>query len=197
MLHRHSNTAAARLPVSSDNNYSSTGLKKDIYLAAGCFWGAEHYFKQIRGVVATEAGYANGNIFHPTYEEVKTDCTGYAEAVHVIFDTEVIGLERILQLYFKAIDPLSVNRQGADSGIRYRTGIYYTDPADLPSTHNIYDRVSGELKAPLAVEVKPLKNFYKAEEYHQDYLDKHPDGYCHIPKSLMEFARTASEVSND
>ena len=124
-------------------------------------------------------------------------CTGYAEAVHVIFDTEVIGLERILQLYFKAIDPLSVNRQGADSGIRYRTGIYYTDPADLPSIHNIYDRVSGELKAPLAVEVKPLKNFYKAEEYHQDYLDKHPDGYCHIPKSLMEFARTASEVSND
>ena len=197
MLHRHSNTAAARLPVSSDNNYSSTGLKKDIYLAAGCFWGAEHYFKQIRGVVATEAGYANGNIFHPTYEEVKTDCTGYAEAVHVIFDTEVIGLERILQLYFKAIDPLSVNRQGADSGIRYRTGIYYTDPADLPSIHNIYDRVSGELKAPLAVEVKPLKNFYKAEEYHQDYLDKHPDGYCHIPKSLMEFARTVSEVSND
>ena len=197
MLHRHSNTAAARLPVSSDNNYSSTGLKKDIYLAAGCFWGAEHYFKQIRGVVATEAGYANGNIFHPTYEEVKTDCTGYAEAVHVIFDTEVIGLERILQLYFKAIDPLSVNRQGADSGIRYRTGIYYTDPADLPSIHNIYDRVSGDLKAPLAVEVKPLKNFYKAEEYHQDYLDKHPDGYCHIPKSLMEFARTASEVSND
>ena len=197
MLHRHSNTAAARLPVSSDNNYSSTGLKKDIYLAAGCFWGAEHYFKQIRGVVATEAGYANGNIFHPTYEEVKTDCTGYAEAVHVIFDTEVIGLERILQLYFKAIDPLSVNRQGADSGIRYRTGIYYTDPADLPSIHNIYDRVSGEFKAPLAVEVKPLKNFYKAEEYHQDYLDKHPDGYCHIPKSLMEFARTASEVSND
>ena len=197
MLHRHRNTAAARLTVSSDNNYSSTGLKKDIYLAAGCFWGAEHYFKQIRGVVATEAGYANGNIFHPTYEEVKTDCTGYAEAVHVIFDTEVIGLERILQLYFKAIDPLSVNRQGADSGIRYRTGIYYTDPADLPSIHNIYDRVSGELKAPLAVEVKPLKNFYKAEEYHQDYLDKHPDGYCHIPKSLMEFARTASEVSND
>ena len=104
MLHRHRDTAAARLPVSSDNNYSSTGLKKDIYLAAGCFWGAEHYFKQIRGVVATEAGYANGNIFHPTYEEVKTDCTGYAEAVHVIFDTEVIGLERILQLYFKDLD---------------------------------------------------------------------------------------------
>ena len=197
MLHRHSNTAAARLPVSSDNNYSSTGLKKDLYLAAGCFWGAEHYFKQIRGVVATEAGYANGNIFHPTYEEVKTDCTGYAEAVHVIFDTEVIGLERILQLYFKAIDPLSVNRQGADSGIRYRTGIYYTDPADLPSIHNIYDRVSGELKAPLAVEVKPLKNFYRAEEEHQDYLGKHPGAYCHISDSLMEFARTASESSSD
>lgn len=172
-------------------------MKREIYLAAGCFWGAEHYFKQIRGVVSTEVGYANGNIFHPTYEEVSTDFTGYAETVRVVFDTDVIGLERILQFYFKAIDPLSLNRQGPDTGTRYRTGIYYTDPADLPSIRNIYDRVAGELKAPLAVEVKPLKNFYKAEECHQDYLDKHPDGYCHIPKALMEFARSASDISND
>lgn len=172
-------------------------MKKEIYLAAGCFWGAEHYFKQIRGVVSTEAGYANGNIFHPTYGEVSTDCTGYAETVRVVFDTEFIGLERILQFYFKAIDPTSVNRQGADVGTRYRSGIYYTDPEDLPSIRNIYERVAGEYKTALAVEVKPLKNFYKAEEYHQDYLDKHPDGYCHISKTLMEFARTASDISND
>ena len=99
---------------------------KDIYLAAGCFWGAERYFKQIHGVVSTEVGYANGNIFHPTYREVSTDSTGYAEAVHVQYDTEAIGLERIVQLYFRAIDPLSVNRQGEDEGIRYRSGIYYT-----------------------------------------------------------------------
>ena len=172
-------------------------MTKDLYLAAGCFWGAEHYLKRIRGVVKTEAGYANGNISHPTYREVYTDSTGYAEAVHVVYDPDVLGLERLVQIYFKAIDPLSLNRQGDDEGTRYRTGIYYSDPADLPSIQRIYERVAGELKAPLAVEVKPLKNFYRAEEYHQDYLDKHPQGYCHIPASLMEFARTANEPASD
>ena len=100
-------------------------MRKDIYLAAGCFWGAERYLKLIHGVVSTEVGYANGNIFHPTYREVYTDSTGYAETVHVTYETDVIGLERILQLYFRAIDPMSVNRQGNDEGTRYRTGIYY------------------------------------------------------------------------
>ena len=172
-------------------------MTKDLYLAAGCFWGAEHYLKRIRGVVKTEAGYANGNISHPTYREVYTDSTGYAEAVHVVYDPDVLGLERLVQIYFKAIDPLSLNKQGNDEGTRYRTGIYYSDPADLPSIQRIYERVAGELKAPLAVEVKPLKNFYRAEEYHQDYLDKHPQGSCHIPASLMEFARTANEPASD
>lgn len=172
-------------------------MRKDIYLAAGCFWGAERYLKLIHGVVSTEVGYANGNIFHPTYREVYTDSTGYAETVHVTYETDVIGLERILQLYFRAIDSMSVNRQGNDEGTRYRTGIYYSDPEDLPSIQRIYDRISGELKGPLAVEVKPLKNFYRAEDEHQDYLDKHPDGYCHIPESLMEFAKSASEGTTD
>lgn len=172
-------------------------MKKDIYLAAGCFWGAQRYFKQIHGVIATETGYANGNIFHPTYREVSTDATGYAETVHVTYDTDYIGLERILQIYFRAIDPTSVNKQGEDIGTRYRTGIYYTDTQDLPAIQNICDRISGELKAPLAVEVKPLKNFYRAEDCHQDYLDKNPGGYCHIPESLMEFAKTASDTSAD
>lgn len=172
-------------------------MRKDIYLAAGCFWGAERYFKMIHGVVATEVGYANGCIFHPTYREVKTDSTGYAETVHVTYDTGVIGLDRILQLYFKAIDPLSVNKQGEDEGTRYRTGIYYSDEKDLESINRIYERVEGELKSKLAVEVKPLKNFYRAEDEHQDYLDKHPGGYCHISESLMEFARSASETSID
>ena len=153
---------------------------KDIYLAAGCFWGAEKYLKQIHGVVSTEVGYANGNIFHPTYREVSTDVTGYAETVHVRYDSEQIGLERILQIYFRAIDP-----------------IWYTDSRDLPAIQSIYDRVRGELKQPLAVEVRPLKNFYRAEEEHQNYLEKHPGAYCHIPDSLMEFARTASEASTD
>ena len=113
-------------------------MKKDIYLAAGCFWGAQRYFKQIHGVIATETGYANGNIFHPTYREVSTDATGYAETVHVTYDTDYIGLERILQIYFRAIDPTSVNKQGEDIGTRYRTGIYYTDTQDLPAIQNIH-----------------------------------------------------------
>ncbi len=170
---------------------------KDIYLAAGCFWGAEKYFRQIRGVVSTEVGYANGNIFHPTYREVSTDATGYAETVHVKYNSDIIGLERILQIYFKAIDPVSVNRQGNDSGTRYRTGIWYTDSQDLPAIRRIYDMVRGDVKQPLAVEVKPLKNFYRAEEEHQNYLEKHPGAYCHISDSLMEFAKSASEGSTD
>ena len=172
-------------------------MRKDIYLAAGCFWGAERYFKQINGVVATEVGYANGNIFHPTYREVKTDSTGYAETVHITYDTDVIGLGRILQLFFHAIDPLSVNKQGEDEGTRYRTGIYYSDDKDLPTIQKIYDKVAGELKSKLAVEVKPLKNFYRAEDMHQNYLEKNPGGYCHISEKLIEFAKTASYTSVD
>ncbi len=170
---------------------------KDIYLAAGCFWGAERYFKQIHGVVSTEVGYANGNICHPTYREVSTDITGYAETVHVRYDTDVIGLERIIQFYFRAINPTSLNKQGKDEGTRYRTGIWYTDPDDLPAIKRIYERVAAETKAPIVVEVKPLKNFYRAEDEHQNYLEKHPGGYCHISESLMEFAKTASEVTSD
>lgn len=172
-------------------------MTKDIYLAAGCFWGAEHYLKHIRGVVKTETGYANGNIAYPTYREVYTDKTGYAEAVHVVYDPDVLGLDRLVQIYFKAIDPTSLNKQGEDEGTRYRTGIYYSDPADLPAIRRICERVAGEIKAPLAVEVKPLKNFFRAEEEHQDYLDKHPQGYCHIPLALMEFARTANDPASD
>ena len=170
---------------------------KEIVLAAGCFWGAQRYLKLIQGVVKAAAGYANGNIHHPTYREVYTDSTGYAEAVRVSYDTELIGLERILQIYFRAIDPTSVNKQGEDQGTRYRTGIYYNDEKDLPAINNIYNRIAAELKTPLAVEVKPLKNFYRAEDEHQDYLEKHPGGYCHIPEALMEFAKSGSGISTD
>lgn len=172
-------------------------MEKEIYLAAGCFWGAQRYLNQIKGVTKTVVGYANGNISHPTYREVYTDSTGYAETVKVCYDPEQIGLDRIIQIYFRAIDPTSVNRQGQDVGTRYRTGIYYTDPAELESINRICQRVAGELKAPLAVEVKPLKNFYRAEDEHQNYLDKNPGGYCHIPESLIEFAKHAEDSSAD
>lgn len=164
---------------------------KEIYLAGGCFWGTEHYFKMIDGVTDTEVGYANGITENPTYQEVCTDKTQFAETVHVVYDPEKVGLKFLLEMYFKAIDPVSINQQGHDTGSQYRTGIYYVDEGDLAVIEEVYQEVQQQYEQPLAVEKKPLENFYTAEEYHQDYLDKNPDGYCHLPLSLFEFAKKA------
>lgn len=166
-------------------------MTKDLYLAGGCFWGAEHFFKQIEGVVLTEVGFANGHTPDPTYKQVYTDTTGYAETVHLRYDTERVGLKFLLRMFFKAIDPTSLNKQGEDEGTRYRTGIYYTDPTDLPTIRMIFEEEQQQVDAPIVVEVEPLQNFYRAEDYHQDYLDKNPDGYCHLPLELFRFAREA------
>ncbi len=164
---------------------------KDIYLAGGCFWGAEHYFKQIDGVVETEVGYANGHTAQPTYKEVCTDKTGFAETVRVVYDPSRVGLRFLLRMYFKAIDPVSVNQQGHDVGTQYRTGIYYSDELDRHIIDEIYAEVQSRYEEPLAVERQPLQNFFTAEDYHQDYLDKNPEGYCHLPLSLFKMAREA------
>ena len=165
---------------------------KEIYFAGGCFWGTEHYLKQIRGVVATEVGYANGNGENPTYEEVYTDMTGFVETVKVVYDPAILSIEKIVELYFHSIDPLSLNRQGNDVGTRYRTGIYYIDECDRVAIEGIYRAETMRVGADLAVELEALRNFYSAEEYHQDYLDKNPGGYCHLPTSLFEYARKAN-----
>lgn len=165
---------------------------KEIYFAGGCFWGTEHYLKQIRGVVATEVGYANGNGENPTYEEVYTDMTGFVETVKVVYDPAILSIEKIVELYFHSIDPLSLNRQGNDVGTRYRTGIYYADECDRAAIEGIYRAEAMRVGADLAVELEALRNFYSAEEYHQDYLDKNPGGYCHLPTSLFEYARKAN-----
>ena len=165
---------------------------KDIHLAGGCFWGAEHFFQQIEGVVLTEVGFANGHTPDPTYKEVYTDTTGYAETVHIRYDSNRVGLKFLLRMFFKAIDPTSLNKQGEDEGTRYRTGIYYTDPADLPKIQEVFNEAQRQVAAPIVVEVEPLQNFYRAEDYHQDYLNKNPDGYCHLPLELFRFARTAT-----
>lgn len=164
---------------------------KSIYFAGGCFWGTEHFFKQIEGVTFTETGYANGSTPDPTYRQVYTDTTGYAETVHVEYDNDVIDLEFLARMFFKAIDPTSLNRQGEDVGTRYRTGIYYTDAEELPCIKKIYDEIGRQYESPLVVELEQLKNFYRAEDYHQDYLENNPDGYCHLPLELFEFARKA------
>ena len=151
-----------------------------IYLAGGCFWGVEGYFKRIEGVKGTTCGYANGRTENPSYEDVCRHDTGHAETVKVDFDDEVISLEDLLIYYFRIIDPVSVNKQGNDVGTQYRTGIYYSDESQLPVIKAAIEREQRKYNEKLAVEVLPIENFYSAEEYHQDYLDKNPNGYCHI-----------------
>ena len=167
-------------------------MTKEIYLAAGCFWGAEHYLKQIRGVVFTQTGFANGHTERPTYKEVYTDTTGYAETVLVRFNDEILPLRLLVELYFRSIDPTSLNRQGEDEGTRYRTGIYYTSADDLPVIQAVYEAEAAKHDKPLCVELLPIQSYWPAEEYHQDYLDKNPSGYCHLPKALFDFARQAN-----
>ena len=168
-------------------------MKKDIYLAGGCFWGVEHLYKQVQGVLSTEVGFANGRTAHPSYREVYTDTTGHAETVHVVYDEQEVSLPTLLELFFVAIDPLSLNKQGEDEGTRYRTGIYYTDETQLPVIKSVIAEEQKKYTQPIVVEVEPLQAFYSAEEEHQDYLDKHPDGYCHLSPALFAYARKLKE----
>lgn len=165
---------------------------KRIHLAGGCFWGLEHYLKNIDGVESTEVGFANGNFASPTYEQVYTDTTGFAETVRVDYDPARLPLKELLEDYFCAIDPFSVNKQGEDEGTRYRTGIYYSCPEDLPVILEVC-RAQGES---LAVEVCPLENFFAADERHQDYLTKNAGGYCHLPLSIFRYATLARDLKN-
>lgn len=155
--------------------------KKVIYLAGGCFWGVEGYFKKLHGVYETEVGYANGKTDDTNYSRISA--TDHAETLKVCYDKSRISLEEILLHYFRIIDPLSVNRQGNDIGRQYRTGVYYTDDSDSKIIDKIF-AYEEDLHGPIAVEKSTLKNFIKAEDYHQDYLDKNPRGYCHIDISL-------------
>lgn len=160
--------------------------RKEIFLAGGCFWGTEKYLSLVKGVVSTDVGYANGNTENPSYEQVCHSNTGHAETVRVKFDPKDISLEKILTLYYDVINPTTVNRQGNDIGAQYRTGIYYTDHEDRERIEQSILELQKEYDKPIAIEVKPLENYYLAEEYHQKYLDKNPEGYCHIGNDKFE-----------
>ena len=166
---------------------------KTIYLAGGCFWGVQKFFDQFEGVESTETGYANGPDEEPAYEDVCRG-SGHAEAVKIDYNEKAISLSELLEYFFKVIDPLSVNRQGNDVGIQYRTGIYYTDESDVAEIKAVCAKEQDRLGAQLAVEIKSLRNFFPAEEYHQKYLDKNPGGYCHIPEALFGLAGKTSEA---
>lgn len=175
------------LPPNPNEGVSYNGDSlKEIYLAGGCFWGVEAFMARITGVADTQAGYANGSTDNPTYRQVCTGDTGHAETVRVRYDPAVVSLPTLLIRFFSIIDPFSVNRQGNDAGTQYRTGIYYTDEADgevigafVADRQQLYRR-------PLAVETGLLENFSPAEEYHQDYLEKNPGGYCHVDFGKLE-----------
>lgn len=160
-----------------------TNKIKKIYLAGGCFWGVEAYFSRVKGVIKTAVGYANGKIQDPTYEKVCSGETNFAETVLVEY--KEISLKQILQHFFSIVDPTTLNKQAHDVGTQYRSGIFYVDENDREIIESIIKEEQKKYSNPIVTEVKKLENFYKAEEYHQKYLDKNPQGYCHIDLSKI------------
>jgi methionine-S-sulfoxide reductase len=163
-------------------------VDKEIYLAGGCFWGVEKYFSLIDGVKATSVGYANGKTKNPSYEDVCFRDSGHAETVHVVYAPTKVGLRFLLAMFFEIIDPTTLNRQGNDRGTQYRSAIFYTAEEDLPLIKESLAKLQLKYKDPLVVEVKPLDHYYLAEDYHQDYLAKNPQGYCHIGSQKFKTA---------
>ena len=152
-------------------------------LAAGCFWCTEAAFSIIKGVEKIEPGYTGGNIANPTYEQVSTGTTGHAEAAQIFFDPKVISYKEILEIYFSMHDPTSLNRQGADVGIQYRSAIFYHTQEQKTIAEKLIDELTKEaiFDKPIVTNIEPLKVFYKAETYHKDYYKKHPkEPYCQI-----------------
>ncbi len=160
--------------------------QKVIYLAGGCFWGVEAYISRLKGVNQTEVGYANGRDLAPTYEKVCTGKTGHAETVKVTFNPEIIPLDEVLENFFRIIDPFTKNRQGADIGTQYRTGIYWQDPSDSSVVIDFLRKKQRQTTKSIVVEAHEIYNFYTAEEYHQKYLEKNPQGYCHVDLNLID-----------
>ena len=156
---------------------------KIIYLAGGCFWGVEKYFSMVKGIVSTTVGYANGTKDNPSYLDLKRGFDDASETVKIEYDEKVISLEKILELFLRFVDPYSLNKQGEDEGVQYRSGVYYQDDLDKEVIVNYFNK---QLSANYKIEVLPLKKFFLAEEYHQKYLGKNPGGYCHINFGLLK-----------
>lgn len=159
---------------------------REIYLAGGCFWGVEEYFRRINGIVETEVGYANGHTENPTYEQVCRKNTGFAETVWIKYDETIISLQEVLKRFFRIIDPTLLDRQGPDIGNQYRTGIYYVNTEDIEIIQQEIDQLATKYSEKIQTEVLPLNNYYRAEEYHQKYLFKNPNGYCHVDLGIAE-----------
>ena len=160
-----------------------------IYLAGGCFWGIQHLLKQLHGLRSVTAGYVNSDVANPTYEMVKSGKTGAAEAVCVEYNATVVDLEKLLTFFLESIDLTTKDAQGPDHGTQYRSGIYYTTDSQKEVAYRLLHKMQEKEKHAIVTELLPEKNFTPAEDFHQDYLDKTPDGYCHISKGRVEAAR--------
>ena len=156
---------------------------KTIYFAGGCFWGVQEYYSRLKGVISSISGYANGNKRNPTYLEVKSQEYKHAETVEVKYDDEVISLVKLIEHFLRFVDPYSLNQQGEDKGVQYRSGVYYVNKNDEEIIKTTLDKY---LRKDHLIEVLPLENFYLAEEYHQDYLKKNVNGYCHINLNIIK-----------
>lgn len=167
---------------------------KTIYLAAGCFWATEKLFADTPGVISVVSGYANGKkeIENPSYELVCGGMTNYKETVRVEYDESEVSLKKLLLIYFNVIDPTVMSRQGADVGTQYQTGIFYTEDDQLKTIDEIADPVREKARQ-FCVLIEPFDVFYDAEEYHQKYLEKNPNGYCHISRSRLSTLPTLGE----
>lgn len=166
-----------------------------IYLAGGCFWGVEQYFALVPGVLDAVSGYAQGHVKNPSYEEVCSGTTGHTETVRVVYDPGKVSLGHLLELYYDVIDPYSLNKQGNDRGTQYRTGIYYTTESDGTIAKDFIAAKQNATDRKIVVEVEPLTDFWGAEDYHQDYLEKNPFGYCHIGRDKFRKAATSVDTS--
>ena len=150
--------------------------------AAGCFWGVEAFFRQVNGVVDTSVGYTGGTVAHPTYEDVCQHQTGHAEAVRVEYDPADVSYERLLEVFWKHHNPTTPNRQGPDHGSQYRSAIFYHTPAQQTAAEAMKRRLdqSRRYASPIVTQIVPVSQFYRAEEYHQRYDEKHGGAQCHI-----------------
>ena len=165
-----------------------------IYLAGGCFWGTEHFFKQVRGVLSVQSGYVNGHTNKPTYEEVVTGETGYAEAVKLTYDPQQLSFKKLLALFFSTIDPTSLTQQGTDVGTHYRTGIYYVNEQQRITAEHALRKLAAHYTQPIVVECEPFRVFQPAEDWHTDYLAKFPSVDCHIAPEVLANARMANPI---
>jgi len=181
---------APERPAQPAARATPAGTEQVALLAGGCFWGMEELLRKLPGVLETSVGYTGGELKGPGYEDVKTGRTGHAESVRIVFDPSQLSYERLLAYYFTIHDPTTMNRQGNDVGTQYRSAIFVLDAEQRSVAEKMIARVasSGAWKAPVTTEVAEALEFYPAESYHQDYLQKNPGGYtCHYPRDVTYY----------